>query len=89
MNNELIFKQSKIKSIKGHRFGTARVQTESTGFALYHSEYGFLSMGTNIDPKFNIELPYTPRGGRKVLTELLQSGLTDYNNITWVKPVTT
>lgn len=88
MTNDKILKELKIKNLKGFKFGNNIIQCEITGFALYHVEYGFLSFGTNTDKKYKIDLPYNPSGGRKVLQEILKTGLTDYNNIKWVKPFT-
>lgn len=85
MNNERIFKQSFITSVKGVRFGNNKIQCETKGAALYHPNYGYLSFGNNIDEN-GIELPYIPAGGRKVLKEIKASGLLDYKCIRWIKP---
>lgn len=84
MNKEII-SELKIKSIKGLKFGNKKVQCESSGLSLYHPELGFLSF--NIDPVFGINMPYVPSGGRKVLQSIInQGGLTNYDNVAWVKP---
>lgn len=83
MNNEQIFETLTIKNLKGVRFGDKLAQCETKGFALYSKEYGYLSFNNVVD--YGIELPYNPRGGKKVLAELLKTGLTDYSNIGFVK----
>lgn len=81
MNNEL-----KIKSLKGLRFGNSKIQYERKGFALYHPDLGFLSFGEK--DKYGFYKIYSPEGGRKVLEKIIsEGGLTDYNNIVWVKPI--
>lgn len=85
MINEQLFKECKIKSVKGFRFGNKLIQCEMAGLALHHPLYGFVSFGS-VDKQYNIELPYTPKGGRSVLKDLIASGLTDYSGIKWIKP---
>ena len=86
LNIMKIMRELKIKSVKGYRFGNSVIQTETTGLALYHEKYGFLSFNS-VDKKSGIKMPYI--NTRKVLKELLtmRLNINNPNEFQWVKPV--
>ena len=78
--------QLKIKSVKGFNFGNNKIQFTATGgLGLYHPTLGFVSFSKD---KYGISVPYTPRGGRKALKEILDNGgLIKNNTIEFAKPL--
>jgi hypothetical protein len=87
MNREEITSKLQIKNIDGLKFGNNKAYCMPKGYALYHPQLGFIGLG-NKNEEFNIDLPYTPCGGRKALKSIIDEGglLTyDSNEVTWIK----
>lgn len=90
MTNTEITKGLEIVKLKELKFGNKLAYTIPTGFALRHKELGFLSFeADNKDTKYGVKIPYIPVGGKKALQSILDGGgLTSYDGIEWLHPIT-
>ena len=86
LNIAKVMNELKIKSVKGFKFGNDKIQIETSGLALYHDRYGFISLNS-IDKKTNIKIPYI--NTRNVLKELLnvRLNLNNSEQVQWIKPL--
>ena len=80
-------KDLKIKNLKGVRFGNDAIQCETRGFAIYHTELGYMQLQEKTDGVYNIQLPYSPAGGKSVLEDfLINWSIEKFKEVKWIKP---
>lgn len=73
INSEL-----KVVKLNGQRFATTNGYYQPKGYALKHPTLGYFS--------FDTDHPYSPRGGKKALEEILNNGgMLNFDNCKWLK----
>lgn len=88
MSNDTFAINSKLEIVKltNERFKVQGGYVIKKGYAFRHPSYGFFSWGT--PDKDGHILPYTPKGGQKVLQEILDAGgFTSFKGCKWIMEV--
>lgn len=74
-----------IKRLRNTKFGTKRLYTVVTGWALYEEGKGYVAF-SNARDEFGILIPYIPCGGRRALQAILDAGgFTSFEGMEYVK----
>lgn len=62
-----------IKRLKDVKFGTKKIYTKVTGWALYEEGKGWIAFSCDRE-RYGILTPYIPVGGKRALQSILDAG---------------
>ncbi len=81
-----IVKNLQIKEINGLRFGRRDLYVETTGYAFFHKEMGYLAFEKD-NRRRRVPIPYIPLGGKVALQSILDGGFANFEGIHWLRPL--